>query len=288
MDQAKLVLDCQNLHGEGVFWSSREQKLYWTDIKGQQVWWFDPETQASQNYHLEERLCAFALRKDGSILAAFASGIALYNLQTKEREDLYAFESHLSKTRLNDGRVDRQGRFVVGGIDESDNGASISHVIRVNQDFSIDTLLSDVACANSICFSPDGKTLYFSDTPKQAILRYPYGDQGVGTHSVLSHCNDRPGFPDGSTVDNEGYIWNAEWNGFCVTRYSPEGDIDKVIKVPVPNPTCVALGGKHLDTLFITTSRQMMSDDMLSEMPNAGGLYAIKVSTKGIEEPEFG
>jgi L-arabinonolactonase len=288
MDQAKLVLDCQNLHGEGVFWSSREQKLYWTDIKGQQVWCFDPETQASQHYDLDERLCAFALRKDGSILAAFASGIALYHLRTKEREDLYAFEPELSTTRLNDGRVDRQGRFVVGGIDESDDGASISRVIRVNQDFSIDTLLSDVACANSICFSPDGKTMYFADTPKQTILGYSYCDQGLGARFVLSQCHDGPGFPDGSTVDNEGYLWNAKWNGACVTRYSSKGKLDKVIEVPVPNPTCVALGGKHLDTLFITTSRQMMSDDMLLDRPNAGGLFAIKVSTKGIEEPEFG
>jgi len=287
MNNAKLVLNCENLHGEGLFWSKNEQKLYWTDIEGFKVWCFDPKNQTSVTYEVEERLCAFALRKDGTILAAFASGLAVYDLQTKERRNLSLFEPDKTKTRLNDGRVDRQGRFVVGGMDESGDGAPISTVIRVNSNFSIDLLISNIACANSICFSPDGKTMYFADTPENKIESYHYDDNGVSDNSVLHNCIDRPGVPDGSTVDVEGYLWNAEWNGGCVSRYSPNGQLVQVVNVPVPNPTCVALGGENMDILYITTSRQMMSNAMLCEYPDAGGLFSIKVSNKGIEESVF-
>lgn len=287
MEQVDLVLDCKNEHGEGIFWSASEQKLYWTDIEGYKVWRYDPETQQAEHFDVDERLCAFALRQDGTILAAFASCLAIYNLETKERKNLSLFEEDKPTTRLNDGRVDRQGRFVVGGMDESGDGHSISSVIRVNTDFSTQLLIDNVACANSACFSPDGKTMYFTDTPTQELCSYRYGNEGVSDRVVIHSCEDRPGVPDGSTIDADGFLWNAEWNGSCVTRYSPTGELDAVVDVPVRNPTCVALGGKNMDTLFVTTSRQMMDEKMLSDSPTAGGLFAIKVTVPGVNEPEF-
>ncbi len=285
MNPVQLAVDCRNAHGEGIFWSEREQRVYWTDIEGCEVWRFDPVTETAEHFKVPERLCAFTVREDGTLLAAFASGLALYNLHTKERTNLTEFEPELP-TRFNDGRVDRQGRFVVGGM-ENTASAKISSVVRVNADFSVETLISGVSCANSTCFSPDGEYMYFADTPTNELCQYRYGDEGVSERRVIHDCSDRPGHPDGSTVDSQGYLWNAEWNGHFVTRYSPEGEVVEEIKLPVWNPTCVALGGKDLDTRYITSSRQMMDDAMLEKCPTAGGLFSVKVSVPGVPEPEF-
>jgi L-arabinonolactonase len=177
---------------------------------------------------------------------------------------------------------------VAGGFDEVE-GKYVSSVIRLDADLRLTTLFGKVACANGICFSPDGSVMYFADTPARTIWAFDY-DVDAGTPSnrrVLVDMRDQPGRPDGSCVDADGFIWNAQWNGHRVVRYAPDGRVDRVVPVPVLNPTCVAFGGSDLGTLYITTARYLMSADQLAAEPMSGGLFCDVPGMKGLPEVKF-
>lgn len=288
--QARLLVDCANQHGEGVLWSAEHGLVMWTDIHGERVWSLDPATGATRSYAVPGRVCCFAPRAGRAptgILAGFAEGIAFLDLDTGRREDLAAFEPDLPQTRLNDGRTDRQGRFVLGGMDERD-GRPVSSVARVDADGVVTTLFDGVACANSTCFSPDGSTLYFADSPTRRIEAFAY-DQAAGTPGQRRTLVERAGqgVPDGSCVDAEGFIWNAVWDGGRVERWSPEGRLTAVIELPVARPTCCAFGGPDLATLYITTSRLGLADEDLARQPAAGSLFIAVPGVRGVADTPF-
>lgn len=288
MDRAELVLDCRNQHGEGVLWNHVDRQVWWTDIEGRALWSLDPESGLSERLEMPDRVCCFAPRAGGGLIVAFAKSIEFFDPATGDRELISAFEPENRGSRLNDGRTDRQGRLVAGGMNEA-TGAADSTVIRVDPDGSVTTLIDGVACANSTCFSADGRTMFFADTPERTIRAYEY-DTATGTLGSMKVHADlaaEPGLPDGSCVDSEGGIWNAEWEGRRVVRFAPDGLIDRVIDVPTWKPTCCAFGGANLDTLFITSSRLMSSDEDLAGDPHAGGLFAIKPGVRGVADTLF-
>ncbi|MXY34416.1 MAG: SMP-30/gluconolactonase/LRE family protein, partial [Boseongicola sp. SB0664_bin_43] len=169
------------------------------------------------------------------------------------------------------------------------SGAADSSVISVGTDLSVVKLIDGVSCANSTCFSADGKTMFFADTPEREIVAYDY-DQLAGTVSnrrVHASFRDEPGLPDGSCVDAEGGVWNAEWEGHRVVRVAPNGEIDRVIDVPVWKPTCCAFGGPGLDTLFITSSRLMSDEQALRDEPASGSLFAARPGVCGVLDAPF-
>lgn len=287
--QAELVLDCKNHHGEGIQWNPRDGRIWWTDIEGRALWWYAPEGGASGHIDMPDRVCTFAPRAHGpGFIVAFADEIALFDPETGARAPLHRFEPDNPHSRTNDGRTDRQGRFIVGGMNEG-TGAPDSSVIRIDPDGSVAPLLDKVACANSICFSPDGETMYFADTPERVIRAYGYdGATGrLGEARVFADMSDAPGLPDGSCVDAEGGVWNAEWEGRRVIRVAPDGRIDRIIDLPTWKPTCCAFGGDDLGTLFITTSRLMSDAQALADDPHAGGLFAVRPGVKGVSDTPF-
>ena len=286
--RAELVLDCRNQHGEGVLWNAHDNRVWWTDIHGKQLWNFDPVRKTGHSFKMPERVCCFAPRQRGGLIVAFADRISLYDLETGEETEICGFERHNPETRLNDGRTDRQGRFVVGGMNEG-SGTKDSSVVRVDPDLRCTTVIENVSCANSTCFSPDGTTMYFADTPDREIVAYDYDPSNgeLSRQRVLASFSDEPGLPDGSCVDAEGGIWNAEWEGRRVVRITPDGEIDRVIDVPVWKPTCCAFGGPGLETLYITTSRLMSDEETLRKEPEAGGLYAVEPGFRGVEDAPF-
>jgi L-arabinonolactonase len=286
--RAELLLDCRNAHGEGVLWSVEHGLLLWTDIHGEQIWSLDPVTGASRSAAVPGRLCSFAPRKGRpatQLVCAFADGFALLDLETGARTDIAAFEPQLPQTRLNDGRTDREGRFVAGGMDERDL-QGVSSVWRLERDLSLTFLFGGVACANGTCFSPDGRTFYFADSPTHRIVArsYPAGPELPSEPRLVARTQ---GIPDGSCIDAEGFIWNAVWEGHRVERWSPDGRLDRIVEVPVAKPTCCAFGGPELDTLFITTSRLAESPERLAAEPQAGGLFAIKPGARGVADVPF-
>jgi len=287
MPAAELVLDCRNLHGEGVIWDPRSRRVWWSDIHGEKLWALDPATGVAASFGMPARVCCLAPRARGGLLAGFAEGFALYDLESGARRDLAPFEPDLPGTRLNDGRTDRAGRFVAGGIDEAD-GRPISSVWRVDPDLSTTRLFGGVTCANAICFSPDGRTMYFADSPRGVLEAIPYDPAtgALGQRRVLAAI-ESPGIPDGACTDAEGFIWVAIWEGHRVERWSADGRLERTVRVPVHKPTCCAFGGVDLEVLYITTSRLHSTEEELRREPTSGGLYALRPGVRGLADAPF-
>lgn len=288
---AELVLDLHNALGEGVTWCARSQSLYWTDIHRSMLWRFFPAKQATQQWKLPERLASFALCEDDRwLLLGLASGLAFFHLATGELMRITDVEADLP-TRLNDGACDRQGRFVFGTLHEPADGEpreALGNFYRLHADLSLERLpLDSVAISNSIAFSPDGATMYYCDSTRGIIHQCNYGDQLSDTRTYIDlSCLD--GDPDGSAVDSEGGLWNAQWGLGRVVRYDREGRESFVVDVPTKQPTRVAFGGPDLRTLYITSARDGLSEERLSSDRHAGGLFAIDVPYNGLIEPRFG
>jgi len=287
MERAELLVDCRNHHGEGVFWNPADSRLWWTDIHGKRLWWHEPATGRSDSIPMRDRVCCFAPRQSGGFIVAFAQEIAFLDPVTGDMQSLHSFEPGKPGTRMNDGRTDRQGRLVAGGMRES--GEVDSSVIRVDADGSVTTLLDGIGCANSICFTPDGRNMYFTDSFVGDVWAFAYDiERGVpGERRLLNDFETEPGIPDGSCVDAEGALWNAEWDGRRVIRILPDGTIDRVVEVPVLRPTCCAFGGENLDVLFITTSRLDMTEAQLTADPTSGGVFSFRPGVVGVVDAPF-
>eukprot|EP00123_Amoebidium_parasiticum_P001076 comp12071_c0_seq1/m.6796 comp12071_c0_seq1/g.6796 ORF comp12071_c0_seq1/g.6796 comp12071_c0_seq1/m.6796 type:complete len:259 (-) comp12071_c0_seq1:165-941(-) len=233
-------------------------------------------------------------------LVAVESGVDIFEWGVGPMRRVWDYPDRPEGVRLNDGRCDRQGRFIFGGYhprnaDDTESG-KLARVFRLDKDFTGQPLFGDlrVRVTNSICFSPDGCTMYFCDSPDRKLLAYEYETAtGVPKNPKLlrDFGADNLGFPDGSTVDSQGGIWTTVFGGWKVQRHDPQtGEADWTVKLPVPNPTCVAIGGENMDLLFITTTRKRMIADQLLKMPTSGGVFVVKLpgNSRGIHEPIFG
>jgi L-arabinonolactonase len=285
---ASPVVACSNILGEGATWSVRAQRLYWVDIERGELWSLDPVTGQHALYRAPERLGAAVERESGGFLLALASGFALANSDLTSVTRVLDIEPDLA-TRLNDGRCDRQGRYIGGTMGEAKPRQPIGAVYRVDQRHEVTKLFGDVRVTNAICFSPDGRTMYFADSPSQRILAYGY-DSDTGTpHSprLFHDLSADNATPDGATVDSEGFVWNARFGAGEVVRHAPDGRIVQRISVPASRTTCPALGGPDLRTLYITTARTGLSAEDLQREPHAGDLFAIEVDVPGLAETSF-
>jgi L-arabinonolactonase len=288
MERAELVLDCRNEHGEGVLWNPADGRVWWTDIHGRRLWRYDPASGDFDSIAMPDRACCFAPRQNGGFIVAFAKEVAFFDPESGAVDPIHRFEPDNPDTRLNDGRTDRQGRFVAGGMDEKSD-KRVSTVIRIDPDGSVTTILNGVGCANSTCFSPDGQQMYFADSSVGAIWSYDY-DPVAGIPSnrrVLKDFAGEGGIPDGSCVDAEGAVWNAVWEGRRVVRIMPDGTVDRTIEVPTLKVTCCAFGGADLDTLYITTSRLGLKPEELAAEPMAGALFAFRPGVRGLADRPF-
>lgn len=284
---ADLLLDSKCVLAEGIQWRGDTQRLYWTDIHGSRFWSCDAEGQTVETIDLPERLGSFAFDPAGAILAAFESGLFRVDPQTWQRERLSTFEPEQARTRYNDGRCDRQGRFLAGGMNE-DGLKPVSSLTRY-AGAEVETLVTGVGCSNGIAFSPDGRRLYFTDTPTRRIWAYDYdpADGALGGRTLFAELSGDEGLPDGSCVDAEGRLWNAQFNGHRVQAFSAEGARETLVRLPVPQVTCCCFGGPGLDRLYITTAREHMSDEKVAAAPLSGGIFVADPGAVGLDEVRF-
>lgn len=287
---ARVVHHPANTLGEGILWCEREQALYWTDIHAAMLWRHRPSDGQTQHWNLPERVGCLALcEADGWLLLGLASRLAFFHLDSETLLPLMDVEPGLP-TRLNDGACDRQGRFVFGTLHEPGPGEArqpVGAFYRLNADLTLERLnLPGVSISNSIAFSPDGGTMYFCDSPSRVIQCCDYGDR-CGEPRIFAREDNPRGEPDGSAIDAEGFLWNAQWGLGRVLRYAPDGGVDRVIDVPAAQPTRPAFGGARLDTLYITSARDGLSADALAAQPLAGALFAAESGVPGLPEPRF-
>ncbi|GGK24177.1 SMP-30/gluconolactonase/LRE family protein [Salinarimonas ramus] len=282
--EARLLVPTGAVLAEGIQWNPDDGRLWWTDIHARLVLSCDADGRDLRSLALPERLTAFAFAADGSgrTIGAFASGLFVYDPRTGARARLTTFEPDLPQTRMNDGRCDPDGAFVVGGMDEVDL-APVSRVIRFDGAGET-TLVSGISITNAVGFSPDGTAMYLADSPTRTIWRFPRepGTGALGERSVFVRLDESEGVPDGACVDAEGGLWNARFDGGCVQRYRPDGTPDIRVTVPARQVTCCCLGGPNLDRLYVTTARESLSPADYANQPLAGGIFVCDLAGEGI------
>lgn len=286
--KAELLIDSKCILAEGIQWRADQQRLWWTDIHGRGLWHSNADGNDAVRIETPERLGSFAFDPDGHILAAFETGLFRWDLEGDRLERLTEFEPDKPTTRMNDGRCDRQGRFLAGGMNE-DELKPVSSLMRYDGN-RVETVRRNIGCSNSLCFSPDGSAMYFTDTPTRTILRMPYDAETgeVGPEEpIVSIENEEEGFPDGTCVDADGALWNGRFNGFRVQQTHADGSPGLRIDLPVPQVTCACFGGPDLDRLYITTAREHMTDAQIAEHPLSGGIFVAEPGAKGLPEDRF-
>lgn len=274
--------------GETPLWCDRTKRLWWVDIEEPKLQSYDPVTGAHDSVDLGGTYAGTqALTKAGPRL--LARELTLYQRDDNGHQTDLVTVEHGVDNRLNDGRVDARGRFWVGTMD---NGlkAPTGGLYRIDPDGTATQVDSEIIVANGIAFSPDGRTLYFTDTRRYTSYAYDLDlDDGVITNRRVfadySATGDRP---DGACVDVDGCLWAAFFAGRRIVRCRPDGRIDRTIALPVTNPTCLAFGGSDLKMLYVTTARKFMNEAQLAAEPLAGALLAIEGAGQGMPEHRFG
>jgi L-arabinonolactonase len=280
-ETASLFVDCRCTLGEGIVWWRERRALLWTDIDGRRLWMHDER--GTRDWSLPDRLGSLAPCESGEVLLALAKGLFVTTVNDGSSDQLTlrplaSIEPDLQSTRANDGRTDRQGNFVFGTMDIRDGHPATGSFYQWSSSHGLRRLeLPGVGIANSICFSPDGESMYFCDSPQRRIMRGHYRASEARLEDVRPFVTIPDGFPDGSVVDAEGCVWNAVWGAGVVRRYTPHGSLEREVVVPAKNPTCVVFGGDAMDELYVTTSRQEMSDEELARTPDAGGVYRLRI-----------
>ena len=278
--------------GECVLWCERSKRLLWTDIPAATLWSHAPASGRTEHWNMPERLCCFALTgSDDRLLLGLASGLAFFTFSTGKVSRLCGVEADIPSTRLNDGRCDRQGRFVFGMYDQDEQRQrAVGGFYRLNLDLSLERLpLPAAAIANSICFSPDGRRLYFADSADNAILYADYNpcSAEVGRVHTFVAAGAAPGAPDGAAVDAQGYLWSTRWGAGQVIRFAPDGRIDRVLALPAPQPSCPAFGGPDLSTLYVTSARVGMDAGERAAAPLSGAVFQQALEYRGLPEARF-
>lgn len=281
----KRVGDTLDMLGEGPVWCPREGALYWVDIRAPAVRRLD-EAGRVTTWAMPEPVGSLALREAGGILVALKSALSVFEPATGAITKLADAPGHHDGLRFNDGKCDRQGRFWVGTMRAGEETAD-GFLYRLDER-GCTKVLDGIEIPNSLCWSPDGRTMYFSDSPKRVIWAFPYDPAtgAIGERRVFAAL-PAPLVADGGTVDAEGYLWSANYNGWRVTRFAPDGTVDRVVPVPASNITSCAFGGPGLGTLYITSAYQGLDEAARAQQPAAGALFAIDVGVKGLPEARY-
>lgn len=277
------VIECVvaggNTLGEGPVWDSRSGVLYWIDILESTLHSYAPIGGSERAWTLPAQPGAVACRAGGGLLVGLASGLAAFDPQSGEVSFVMDPEPDRPGNRLNDGATDRRGRFWFGSMGDPE-GDRTGALYRYDPDGGCHRVLDGIGIPNSLAFSPAGDVMYFTDSRDRAIYAFDY-DQETGVPSNRRVFAETPDcIPDGSTVDADGFLWNAQWGGWRVVRYAPDGTVDRVVEMPVENPTCCAFGGEDLDLLFVTSASAGAGDRQTQ--PQAGGLFVVDVEVAGV------
>ncbi|MBV8533964.1 MAG: SMP-30/gluconolactonase/LRE family protein [Alphaproteobacteria bacterium] len=286
-------VDClhpgEHILGESPVWSAPDEALYWVDIQAPAIHRLRPSSGEVRTWVLPEQVGSIGLRsRGGGLVAATKSGFHFFDPATGGLRQIVDPERHLPENRFNDGRCDRAGRFWAGTMNESSHDA-VGALYCLEPNLTVRRMETGVGIPNSLAWSPDDRVMYFADSTRRRIWAYDFdvADGVIWNRRVFVDARNHPGVPDGSTVDAEGCLWNAEHGGSRVCRYTPAGHLDRAIELPVTQPTCCVFGGKRLEILYITTAREGLAPEQLARQPLAGGVFALTPGVAGLPEPGF-
>jgi sugar lactone lactonase YvrE len=274
MAEAEQITEPVAYHGEGPVWDESWGGLRFVDMLAGDVLILDEATGTVARHHVGDIAAAIRPRAAGGMVIGIQRGFALVDPDGTEHSlgDLWP----AGPTRMNDGACDPHGRFYCGSMSKTPGDAAL---YRLDTDRTVSVVQRDVTTSNGLAWSPDGGCAYYNDTPTQHIDVFDYSfESGLTGRRTFAVIDEADGKPDGLTVDADGYVWVALFDGGAVRRYAPDGLLDAVVTLPVTKTTAVALGGADLRDLYITTSRENLPADV---QPEAGALFRLRVDVPG-------
>jgi sugar lactone lactonase YvrE len=286
-----LIIDARASLGEGPLWDVDEQRLYWIDSLGNKVHRCDAEGSERRSWDVPEHIGSMALRRQGGAVVSLRDGFYTLDLETGVCEQIADTNSNDPRIRLNDGKVDRQGRFVAGSMDYGES-EPLASLWRLDPDHSVHKLEDGIICSNGPCWSVDGKTFYFADSYTKSISAYNYDTATGAISGKRTFCDFKNaglhGFPDGATVDSEDHVWSVEVYAGRLVRFAPDGSLDRVVQLPIAYATSVIFGGPDLDIAYVTSMARTVPGRGAPLEQEAGGVFAVYgLGVTGVPEPRY-
>jgi sugar lactone lactonase YvrE len=272
--------------GEGPVWVAAEQRLYWFDIQRRRLNWLEHASGAWGRFELPVRASVAAPLAGGGLILVTEAGLAEFDTAAGRfalRESM-TFEPGF---RTNDGKIDVAGRLWWSSMDDN-GGKRPGALYRTDPDGRTHKVLEGIHIANTVSCSPDGATLYFADSTLRTMWAFPIRPDGsLGPRRDFIDTRGEAGAPDGSAVDAEGFVWNAQWGASRIVRYAPDGRIDRIVAFPVAQVSSCAFGGPELATLYVTTAWEHLDAAARATQPLAGNLFAFEPAVTGLALPAF-
>ena len=277
------VVDARNTTGESPLWSARESALYWVDIPDGRIYRWRPSTGERQTWQLPTAIGSIGLRERGGLVVALRTGFHLFDPVTEALTFLCHPEPDLASNRLNDGKVSPEGRFWAGTMNERSEKEPIGSLYRLDADHRCMRMAGEVKVSNGLAWSPDGRTMYHSDSRGGAIFRYAYDPESgaIGKREVFVQMQPGWGRPDGGATDEEGCYWGCGVSGGRINRFSPAGELIAYVELPITHPTMPCFGGADGRTLYVTSLRENLTDAELAKTPQAGGVFMLEPHVAG-------
>ncbi|WP_340117209.1 SMP-30/gluconolactonase/LRE family protein [Pelagibius sp. 7325] len=284
MSDVRCLWEAAAILGEGPLWSAREGALYWVDIKAPALHRYRPDDGDKTSWVMPERIGWVIERANGEgLVAGFKQrGFAFLTPGTMMPETIGQPEPDYPDNRFNDAKADAEGRIWAGTMDDNEREATGS-LYRLDADLDWHRMDKGYGITNGPAFSPEGGTLYHTDTAAGTIYAFDLTARGrLENKRVFVTIPEGDGYPDGMTCDAEGYLWVAHWGGWRITRFAPDGRVDRVVEMPVSQVTSCTFGGPDLDRLYITSAAIGLDEERLERQPLAGGLFEFIPGVKGL------
>jgi sugar lactone lactonase YvrE len=280
-DQLKNVLHARARLGEGPIWDSTKKLLYWVDIYNHRVNEFNPATGDNKFFDVGEAVGCIAFAGVNQLIITQRHHLAFLNIETGIVTPIMKVEV-LPDNRFNDGKCDPLGRFWFGSM--CTTGKPQATLYRYDPNGSLHVMETGLTVSNGLGWSPDQKTFYLTDSPQKKIYAYDFDavTGNISNRSVFVDLTNESFYPDGLTIDCEGNIWSAMWDGWCVIRFNPNGEEILRIQLPVQRPTCCTFGGEDLKVLYITTASVGLSEVEIEKSFYSGDLFCLQTDIKGL------
>lgn len=284
--EVRCVLSAQARVGEGPVWSQADQVLWWVDIAGPELHRFDPLTGLNETWQMPGKIGCLALREAGGLVVALEDGFSFFDPRTGQLSPLGGLSPAATGARFNDGVVSPEGRFLATTMQSAPPfDDPIQSVQMLHRDLTTSQLTSGLRVGNGLAFSPDGGTLYLSDSHVDHAAIWAFDWDGEKAHVSNRRLFFDPaeidGQPDGAAIDSEGFYWFAAVGGWQVVRLTPDGRIDRTIAMPIEKPSKVVFGGPEMDLIFVTSISMNLVEGCGREQPQAGGLFVLEAGVQG-------
>lgn len=285
---AEVYQPSANTLGEGPVWDHRTNELLWVDIDEKQLF-FLKEGKDLEVHGFEQKIGFACPCQSGSYVIGLEDGLYEYNRLDRSLSILHQPEMHKTNNRWNDGKCCPNGTLWSGTMSK-DQVMHEGALYQLNKNNELTKVSSKVSISNGLAWHKELNRMYYIDSPTQTIQVFDYKPNCEGVKKSHEFATDKSlGYPDGMTIDEDGMLWVAQWDGYCIARYHPDtGQLITKIDVPAPHVTSCCFGGNDFSRLFITTARTELSPDMLEKYPLSGSVFVADTNTKGLEVTLFG